>query len=207
MTSGFDRTVIYHGTPLTPRAALLEVCKGRAMCVSFFRPDDVEAVEAISPDIMFRQWRFLDVEGGAEAGRGMGGALGLVGLLRVAGTSAVLSRKMGCGAGYAGSAKPAQRCVDGSVAVRPEGCALVAHGWADRAPASTLRKVGSGLPRLDGCWKALGQDRVSCPHGRGGQGARQSLARHSHDARPEGGLGLPLHKRGWDNLGAERMAL
>ena len=46
--------VIYHGTPMTPRAALLSVCKGRAMCVSFFRPDDVEAVEAISPDIMFR---------------------------------------------------------------------------------------------------------------------------------------------------------
>jgi hypothetical protein len=47
-------SVIYHGTPMTPRAALLDVCKGRAMCVSFYRHDDVEAVEAISPAIMFR---------------------------------------------------------------------------------------------------------------------------------------------------------
>ena len=200
-------TVIYHGTPMTPRAALLEVCKGRAMCVSFFRPDDVEAVEAIGPDIMFRQWRVFHVEGGAKARRRMGRALGLVGLLRVAGTSAVLSRKMGGGARYACRTKPAQRCALGSMAVRAKGSALMAYGRPDRAPASTVRKVGAGLPRLDGCWKALGQDRVSCSHGRGGQGARQPLARHSHDARPEGGLGLPLHKRGWDNLGAERMAL
>lgn len=207
MTSGFDGTVIYHGTPLTPRAALLEVCKGRAMCVSFFRPDDVEAVEAISPDIMFRQWRFFDVEGGAEAGRGMGRALGLVGLFRVAGVSAVLSWKVGRRSRYARSAKPAQRCAAGSVAVRSEGCALVAHGRADRASASTVRKMGSGLPWLDGCWKALGQAGVSRSHGRGGQGPRQPLAGNSHDARSEGGLGLPLHKRGWDNLGAERMAL
>lgn len=39
-------TTIYHGTPLTPRAALLSVCAGRAMCVSFYRPDDVKEVEA-----------------------------------------------------------------------------------------------------------------------------------------------------------------
>ena len=65
-------TVIYHGTPLTPRAALLDVCKGRAMCVSFFRPDDVEAVEAISPDIMFRQRRVFHVESCAAAQRGLG---------------------------------------------------------------------------------------------------------------------------------------
>ena len=47
-----ERAIIYHGTPMTPRAALLDVCDGRAMCVSFYRPDDVEAVEAISPAIM-----------------------------------------------------------------------------------------------------------------------------------------------------------
>ncbi len=207
MTSAFDRTIIYHGTPLTPRAALLEVCKGRAMCVSFFRPDDVEAVEAISPDIMFRQWRFLDVEGGAEARGRMGGALGLVGLLRVARASSVLSWKMGGGTRHAGSAKPAQRCTDGSVAVRSEGCALMAHGWADRATASTVRKMGSGLPRMDRRWKASGQTGISCSHGRGGQGIGQPLAGNPHDARSEGGLGLPFHKRGRDNLGAERMAL
>lgn len=50
--------VIHHGTPLTPRAALLDVCKGRAMCVSFYRPDDVEAVEEISPAIMYDNGAF-----------------------------------------------------------------------------------------------------------------------------------------------------
>lgn len=55
---------IYHGTPLTPRAALLDVCKGRAMCVSFHHPQDVEAVEAISPAIMFRQRRVFILAGG-----------------------------------------------------------------------------------------------------------------------------------------------
>lgn len=41
-------TTVYHGTPLTPRAALVAVGAGRAMCVSFYRPDDAEVVEAIS---------------------------------------------------------------------------------------------------------------------------------------------------------------
>ena len=45
--------LIHHGTPLTPRAALFDVCAGRAMGVSFYRPDDAEVVEAISPAIMF----------------------------------------------------------------------------------------------------------------------------------------------------------
>lgn len=45
--------IIHHGTPMTPRAALLAVCTGRAMCVSFYRPDDVEAVEQIAPFIMY----------------------------------------------------------------------------------------------------------------------------------------------------------
>lgn len=54
-----DAPTIYHGTPLTPRDALRSVCTGRAMCISFYRPDDVEVVEAISPAIMFRQRRIL----------------------------------------------------------------------------------------------------------------------------------------------------
>lgn len=53
-------TIIHHGTPMTPRAALLAVLPGRAACVSFARPDDVEAVEAVCPRIMFRQWRALE---------------------------------------------------------------------------------------------------------------------------------------------------
>ena len=76
-----ERAIIYHGTPMTPRAALLDVCDGRAMCVSFYRPDDVEAVEAISPAIMFRQWSVFVLEAGAARRRGMGWGSGLASLL------------------------------------------------------------------------------------------------------------------------------
>ena len=50
--------VIHHGTPLTPRAALHSVCTGRAMCVSFYRPDSVADVEVISPYIMYDNGAF-----------------------------------------------------------------------------------------------------------------------------------------------------
>lgn len=49
--------LVYHGTPLTPRAALMAV-SGRAFCVSYFRPDNVQDVEAISPFIMFDNGAF-----------------------------------------------------------------------------------------------------------------------------------------------------
>lgn len=45
--------LVYHGTPLTPRAALLAALPGRGACVSFYRPDDVEAVEATCSRIMY----------------------------------------------------------------------------------------------------------------------------------------------------------
>lgn len=48
---------VYHGTPLTPRAALMALGP-RGYCVSFYRPDDVEAVEAISPAIMYDNGAF-----------------------------------------------------------------------------------------------------------------------------------------------------
>jgi len=64
------RPVIYHGTPMTPRAALKAVLPGRAACVSFARPDDVQEVEALCPRIMFRQRRVQLLAGGAAARRG-----------------------------------------------------------------------------------------------------------------------------------------
>jgi hypothetical protein len=42
---------IYHGTPFTPRAALLDILPGRAAFVSFYRPDDVDAVEQVCAQI------------------------------------------------------------------------------------------------------------------------------------------------------------
>lgn len=45
--------LVYHGTPVTPVAALRAVLAGRAACVSYFRPDSTGVVEEIAPYIMF----------------------------------------------------------------------------------------------------------------------------------------------------------
>lgn len=200
-------SVIYHGTPLTPRAALLEVCKGRAMCVSFFRPDDVEAVEAISPAIMFRQWGVLNVEGCAKTRRRVGGKMGLVGLFRLAGASPVSSRSVGGDPRYAGCTVPAQRRTTETVAVRAEGFASLAHGCANRAPASAVRKIRPGFPRMDRGGQTPRQARISRTDARGRSGFGQPLANTSHDARDQGGVRLPLCQRGRNNPSTEWMAL
>lgn len=49
--------MIYHGTPLSPRAAL-EAMAGRAFCVSFYRPDDVATVERIASSVMYDNGAF-----------------------------------------------------------------------------------------------------------------------------------------------------
>ena len=200
-------TTIYHGTPLTPRDALLNVCKGRAMCVSFFRPDDVEAVEAISPAIMFRQWCVFYVEGGAKTRRGLVRKVGLVGLLRMARAASVSPRKVVGRARYAGSAKPAQRRAVAGLAVRSKGCAPVAHGRANRAASGPLQQMGSRLSWMDGRRQAPRQARVSRPHGGSGQGFGKLMARYSHDARDQSRFRLSVRQRGRDNTGTERVAL
>lgn len=200
-------SVIYHGTPLTPRAALLDVCKGRAMCVSFFRPDDVEAVEAISPAIMFRQRGVLNVEGCAKTRRRVGREVGLVGLFRLVGASLVSPRSMGSDTRYAGRAFPAQRRVTGSVAVRAEGFAPVAHGRTNRASAEAVRQVRPGFARVDGQGQAPRQAGVPRADARGRSGFGQPLANASHDARHQGGVRLSLCQRGRNNLSTEWMAI
>lgn len=45
-------TLIYHGTPISPIAAL-ESLGPRAFCISFFRTDDAERCEAVSPAVMY----------------------------------------------------------------------------------------------------------------------------------------------------------
>lgn len=49
--------LVYHGTPLTPAAAL-DAVAGRAFCVSYYRPDSVEAVEAMAPFVMYDNGAF-----------------------------------------------------------------------------------------------------------------------------------------------------
>ena len=198
---------IYHGTPMTPRAALLDVCKGRAMCVSYFRPDDVEAVEAISPAIMFRQWRVQYVEGRATGGARVGREMGLDRLLRVVGAEAVSSRALGRNPGYARSAFTAQRCAARPVAIRAEGFAPLAHGRANRTALEAVRQVRPGFAWMDGRGQALGQAGVPRTNARGRSGFGQPLACNSHDARDQGGVGLSLHQRGRNNTSSERVAI
>jgi hypothetical protein len=201
-------TVIYHGTPMTPRAALLDVCAGRAICISFFRPDDVEAAEAISPAIMFRQRRVFILEGGAAQRAGMGrDAAGLEPVFRVARAAPVSSWSMGSHPRHSRSAKPAQRCTAERLAVWSEGFASVAHGRADRTPLEAVRPLRSGLLRLDRRWQASGQSRLPQADGGSCTGLGQPLAPDPHDARDAGGIRLPVRQRGQHITCAERMAV
>ena len=199
--------IIHHGTPLTPRAALLDICAGRAMCVSFYTPQDVEAVEAISPAIMFRQWRVFVLEAGATERRGLGARSGLVGLLRLAGATSVPSRPLGGHSRYAWRAQPAQRHAAAAMAIRPEGRAALAHGWPDRAAVAPLRAIRPGLLGLDRARQRDRLRRLSSPHGGGRPRLGQYLAGSAHDARDGGGLRLSIHQRRQHQFGAEWVAL
>lgn len=60
--------LVYHGTPLTPRSALLAM-EGRSFCVSFYRPDSVADVETIAPFIMYDNGAFSFWMKAAKAGQ------------------------------------------------------------------------------------------------------------------------------------------
>ena len=203
--------VIYHGTPLTPRAALLDVLTGRAGCVSFFRPDDVEAVEAVCPRVMFRQRRFQLLDGSTQARRGMGRqAARLDAILSLAGAEAARCRPMGGHSRHARSAVPAQRQPSRRLAVRHKaGRSALAYGRPAGSAGASLRPLRHGCSRMD--WRPeAGACRVRpipAPNGRGRQAVRQPLAQHAHDARHQSGVRLPIHQRGRDEPCAERTPL
>jgi len=203
--------VIYHGTPLTPRAALLDVLSGRAGCVSFFRPDDVEAVEAVCPHIMFRQRGIQLLDGSPASWRGMGRqAARLDAVLSVAGASAARCRPMGGDAGHAGSAVPAQRCSAERLAVRHKARrSALAYGRAAGSSGASLRPLRHGCAGMD--WRpeagACRLRPIPAPHGRCRQDVRQPLAQHAHDARHKSGVRLSLHQRGRHVASAERTPL
>lgn len=50
--------VIYHGTPMTPADAFAAVMPGRAACISYYRPDDVERAESCAPQLMYDNGAF-----------------------------------------------------------------------------------------------------------------------------------------------------
>ena len=55
----------YHGTPLTPRAALLTMA-GKHFCVPFSDPRDADTCQAIAQSIMFDSGAFSAFRGGRE---------------------------------------------------------------------------------------------------------------------------------------------
>ena len=199
--------LIYHGTPLTPRAALLDVLAGRAACVSFFRPDDVEAVEAVCPHIMFRQRSLQRVAGSAEARGRLVHPFRLDTVFRLVGASPFPTGTLGSDAGCTGCAKPAQRCTVAGMAVRGTWSAAVAHGRANRPAVAALRETSPRLPWLDRKGQASGQARLSRPDGRGVAGHGQPVAPAAHDARANRGANVSLCQRGRHQPSAERVAI
>ena len=200
-------TTIYHGTPMTPRSALLDVCKGRAMCVSFFRPDDMEAVEAISPAIMFRQRRVLDVASCPKARRGLGREVELVGLLRMVGSAFIRTRALVCNTGQPRRTLADQRCAAQRLAIRSARRSPLAHGQPYRTAFAPVRSIRPGVLGMDG-QREVG--RLSCLS-RANGGRRRSvgkpLAGAAHDARHSGCLRLSVRKRGQHQPSAKRVAL
>ena len=202
---------IYHGTPLTPRAALLDVLSGRAGCVSFFRPDDVEAVEAVCPRVMFRQRGIQLLDGSPAAWRGMGRqAARLDAVLSLAGAEVACRWTLGGHSRHAGSAFPAQRQPACRLAVRHEaGRSALAYGRAARSVGASLRAIRHGCAGMD--WRpkagACRMRQIPAPHGRGRQDVRQPMAQHAHDARHQGSLRLPLCERRRHEPCAERTSL
>lgn len=196
---------IYHGTPMTPRAALLDVCAGRAMCVSFYRPDDVEVVEAISPTIMFRQRSVLGLASSDTSRQGLGRGSRLDLIFRLAGAATVSTWPVGCHSRYARCAVPAQRRASERMAVRTEGLPSMAHGRADRATCEAVRAI---RPRLSGVDRPEGGvARLSRADDGSGQGFWKPLAGHSHAARRGGGFRLPLRQCGQHLSSSKWMAL
>lgn len=140
---------IYHCTPLTPRAALEAIGPGRNFCVSFWRPDDVEAVERIASTVMFRQRRVQRVASRYETRGRMVRARRLVALLPVAG-AAPARQPVGNHTRRTGRTFPAQRRAAERLAFRhrTRGPGL-AHGWPGVSPAETVRPLPACLYGVD----------------------------------------------------------
>lgn len=188
---------IYHGTPMTPRAALESVLPGRASCVSFYRPDDVEAVEGICPDIMFRQRRIFRMDGRDASRGGMVYPRGLGAVFSMAGVTDLSSRQVGSDTGRAGRTIPAQRCPNERLAFRPEGVtvmALLERRSEYRAPRSVVRKVWSGVCRMGrpSQKRTCRLSRLSTRYGTGVSPVWQPVAPYPYDAWGSSGVRLSV---------------
>lgn len=210
--AGSGEPVIYHGTPLTPRAAFDAIMPTRAACVSFYRPDNLEAVTAVCPQAMFRPWGFQLLDGGNARREGMGRgrpASMVAGLLRLAGADPVHAGAMGDHARQSSGAVTAQRRAAQRLAVRGSRSAGLAYGRADRSSGAAVRAIPAGLPRLDRSPQA-GAGRVRGLFSQDGGDIPvdgQCVAPAAYAARNAGCSAIPLHQRGQHQPSAERSPL
>lgn len=198
---------IYHGTPMTPRAALQQMA-GRAFCVSFYRPDDVEVVEAISPAVMFRQRRILFLAISSAKRSGLGGRSRLETILPVVGAS-TSSRALGSDTRQPRRTIADQRRASERLAVWSVGCTSLAHGQPDRSPLAALRQIRACLLGVDGARKRFHSwvRGLVSTHGRSCKCLGQSMAQHSHDARRNGCAGVSFSQCGQHQFSAERTSV
>lgn len=203
------RAQIYHCTPLTPRDCLETIGQGRNLCVSFWRPDDVEAVERIARTVMFRQRRVLGMAGGDEARGRVVSSGRLVALLPLAGTPAA-RQPLGDHSRCAWRAVPAQRRATDRLAIPARGVGPgLAHGCTRLPAAAALRSMAEGLHRMD--WHGRGQGGRVSGLVRADAGHRaaadRALVAAASSARRPGRARVSLCERGCEQRRAEWMAL
>lgn len=199
--------VIYHGTPMTPRAALQQMA-GRAFCVSFYRPDDVEVVEAISPAVMFRQWRVFVLAISSAKRTGLGRGSRLATILQVART-AIANRPLGSNSRQSWRTITNQRWIAKRLAFRSMGRTALAYGQSDRSLVKALRQIRTSLLGLDRAGKGFNswlRGMVST-HGRSCQHLGEPMAYYSHDARRNGCARVSISKCGQHQFSAERTSV
>ena len=189
---------------MTPRAALQQMA-GRAFCVSFYRPDDVEVVQQISPAIMFRQWRVLILASRIKSWSGMGRGSGLGAVLQMA-RAAPSSRALGSYTRQPRRTFADQRRIAERMAVWSVGRTALAHGQSDRSTVAAVRQIRAGLLGLDGARQRFHRwvRGLVSPDGRSCKCLGQSMACHSHDARRDGCARISLHQCGQHQPSAER---
>lgn len=198
---------IYHGTPMTPRAALQQMA-GRAFCVSFYRPDDVEVVEAISPAVMFRQRSILFLAISSEKRAGLGRRSRLETVLSVAGTSTSIGT-MGSHTRQSRSTIANKRWSFERLAVWSMGRTSLAYGQPNRSPLAALRQIRTCLLGLDGAGQRFHswlRSMVST-HGRSCKRLGKSMAKYTYDARRNGCARVSFSQCGQHQPSAERTSV
>lgn len=65
-----SKPIIYHGTPMTPNNAFDGVMPGRAVCVSFYRPDQIDRAVEHCSQIMLDNGAFSFWQKALKAGNG-----------------------------------------------------------------------------------------------------------------------------------------